>query len=207
MARRIALRKPVTACLIAAGTLLMGACTTETEHDPGLLAVPGFAGEDGRLQRPWSFVHHASLGSYRLSIDDGVVAIERTGPEPSATLAQSLPAQTVAEIAGRTLVFSADLKARLEEDTWGTPVSPTGMVVRIHSPPAGGANHLSARLGTGRQQSERLDLSPSAQMEHWQRHELEFDVPADAQRLTVSFAMTAGGVLEIRNPSLTIVER
>lgn len=204
---RVEIRKLLAVSLLSSGMLMTAACTTEADNDPDLIAVSGFAGDDGRLQRPWSFVHHATLGSYRLNVNDGILSIERTGPEPSATLAQSLPAETVAKIGGSTLVFAADLRANLETDTWGTPVSPTGMVVRMHSPPAGGSSHIAARLGTGRQQTVRLDLSPSIRMNDWQRHELEFDVPEDAERLTVSFAMTAGGILEIRNPSLTLVGR
>jgi len=207
MARPTPVRAAVSILVFASIAVWISACSTETAHDPGLLAVPGFTNEDGRLQRPWSFVHHATLGSYRLTVNDGIATIERTGHEPSATLAQSLPREAVAEIGGRTLVFGAELRARLEEETWGPPVSPTGMVVHIHAPPAGGASHLAARLGQTRQLTERLDLPSPHQIDDWQRHELEFDVPEDVERLTVSFFMTSGGVLEIRNPSVTVVER
>ncbi|QOC21532.1 hypothetical protein IC757_10800 [Wenzhouxiangella sp. AB-CW3] len=208
MTRQAEDRKLPVLGLIASTILVLVGCSADVSHDPGLIAVPGFSGDDGRLQRPWSFVHHATLGSYDLRIDGDVLSIERTGPEPSSTLAQSLPREVLDKAAGRTLIFAADLKARLEEDTWGPPLSPTGMVVRIQSPPAGGSSHMDARLGgMGRQQTERLDLSSSIQMEEWQRYELEFDVPEDVEQLTVSFAMTAGGTLEIRNPSLTVVDR
>jgi hypothetical protein len=194
------------ALALATCTVLISACSPQAEHDPGLLAAPGFIDETGRLVRPWSFQHHATLGSYRLTVTDGELTIERIGAEPSATLVQDLPAEAVADAAGRTLVFGADFRARLENDTWGPPLSPTGMIVRVESPPEGGASDLAARLGSARRRVERLDLPSPVVIDDWTRHELVFDVPEDVQRMSVSFSMTSGGVLEIRNPSLTVVE-
>ncbi len=187
------------------GLALLAACSGD-QYDPGLIRAPAFANESGRLARPWQFAHHASTDSYLLTIDDGAAAIERVGHEPWARLSQPIDRESLPALAGRRMAFSMDIRADLDDSEWGRPIEPAGLMVRIWQKAEGNNAFFSAMVGSPRSQVERLALAPDARISEWQRHALEFELPETVSRLEVSVVMSTGGTLEIRHPSLRVVE-
>lgn len=193
----------LSTALIALLTGLLAACTSETP-DPGLIRAPGFADESGRLASSWRFAHHASTDSYRLTIEEGVATIERVGPEPWSQLTQPVPAESIDSLAGRRMAFSVDVRAELENETFGPPLEPTALAVRIWRKRSSGSG-LNAMLGGGTPHVERLVL-PENGVADWQRFTLEFTMPENPARMEVSAVMASGGWLSLRNPALNPVE-
>ncbi len=190
----------ITLSLVLAGLLV--ACGGRSP-DAGLIQMPRFADDSGRLARPWRFAHHATTDSYRLEIRDGIATIERTGPEPWSQLVQPVTPEHLDSLAGRRLAFSIDIRARLENETFGPPLEPTALTVRMwNKPAASGAGSLGAMLGSRQAASERLALPDDAQISDWRRFTLEFTVPSDIARMEVAAIMASGGRLELRNPAL-----
>lgn len=192
--------------LLALTPLLLAACSGGDRTDPGLLAAPGFADETGRLTRPWQFAHHASAGSYRLTVSDGVARIERTGHEPWARLAQEVDRGVLPGVAGGRMAFSVELRARLDDSAYGKPIEPSGLMVRVWRQRGEKRSMVNALVGAPRPRIERLALAPDAQIPEWRRHAIEFQVPEDVSRLEVSAVLATGGTLELRNPSLRVIE-
>ncbi|WP_376696578.1 hypothetical protein [Wenzhouxiangella sp. EGI_FJ10305] len=190
----------ITLSLLLAGLLV--ACGDSTP-DAGLIRAPEFSDDSGRLARPWRFAHHATTDSYRLEIRDGIATIKRTGPEPWSQLVQPVTPEHLDSLAGQRLAFSMDIRARLENKTFGPPLEPTALTVRMwNKPAAASAGSLGAMLGSRQAATERLTLPEDAQISDWQRFTLEFTVPADIERMEVAAIMASGGRLELRNPAL-----
>lgn len=194
------LLRPIAVTLM--GAWLLTGCGS-APVDPGLLKAPRFADESGRLARPWRFAHHASTDSYRLELRDGIASIDRVGHEPWALLAQPIPPETLPSLAGRRLAFSMDVRARLENDTFGPPLKPTALTVQTWlRPGSGSSSPLNAMLGPRQAETQRLALPSAAHIPDWERYTLEFTVPENVSRMEVAVMMTSGGRLELRNPSL-----
>ncbi|NEZ05050.1 hypothetical protein G4Y73_12915 [Wenzhouxiangella sp. XN201] len=194
-----------TRLLVTLAALLLIAGCGPQPYDPGLLRSPGFGTAEGE-RRSWTFSHHASTDSYELTIDQGVAAIRRVGPEPWAFLAQMLPEGSIEQLAGRRLVFAVELRGQLDTTEWGKPFEPTGLLAKMWHRPGDGARGAHALLGSERVHSERLPLPGDASLPDWKRHTLEFDTPETLSRLQIAIVMSTGGTLEMRNPSLHIVE-
>jgi hypothetical protein len=187
-----------------AAVLLIAGCSPQP-HDPGFLLGPEFGTREGE-RRAWTFSHHASTDSYELTVDQGVAAIRRVGPEPWAFFAQTLPEDSIEQLAGRRLVFSVELRGQLDTAEWGKPFEPTGLLAKMWQRPGAGGRRAHALLGSERSHSERLAIPGDASLPDWKRHTLEFDTPESLSRLQIAVVMSTGGTLEIRNPSLHIVE-
>jgi len=185
---------------------LLAACGGEKPHDPGLIRAPEFTEASGRLARAWQFAHHASSDSYLLSVDDGAASIERVGHEPWARLAQEIDRQRLSEVAGRRMAFSMDLRADLDDSVYGKPIEPTGLMARVWQKPAAGSSMVSAMVGSPRSRDKRLGLAPDAQIPQWERRSVEFSVPENVSRIEVSAILSTGGKLELRNPSLRVID-
>jgi len=191
------------AAILAFPTLLIAvACGNTGPPDPGFIRAPEFTNSSDD-RRAWLFSHHATSDSYRLVVTNGVAAITRVGHEPWAMLSQSISAASVETLAGKRLALSIDLKGMLEDETWGEPLEPTGLIVRIQQPVPGSRTH--ALLGSRRSRTERLPLPAEATPAEWQRYTLEFDAPTDLEKLEVGVLMTTGGTVKFRRPSLRIV--
>lgn len=185
---------------------LLTACGGDEPHDPGLIRAPGFTEPSGRLARAWQFAHHASNDSYRLSVDDGAVTLERVGREPWARLAQEIDRQRLHEAAGRRMAFSMDLRADLDDSVYGKPIEPTGLMARVWQKPEAGGSMVNAMVSSPRSRDVRLGLAPDAQIPQWERHSLVFSVPDNVSRIEVSAVLSTGGKLALRNPSLQVID-
>lgn len=197
---------PALPTIIAALLAFLVACGGE-RTDPGLIQAPGFADESGKLARPWRFAHHASVDSYQLELADGVATITRIGHEPWAMLVQPVEKDSLNVLAGQRLAFGMDIRADLEDESFGPPFEPTALAVRMwHQPQNAGASALGSVLGPRQARTARLDLPPAARIPEWSRYTLHFTAPEDLYRMELSIVMTSGGRLELRNPSLHLLD-
>lgn len=197
--------RPLRAIAMLTALAFLAACGGD-RYDPGLIRAPGFANESGRLARAWSFAHHASIDSYTLTLADDVATIERVGHEPWARLAQQIDRQSLPAVAGRRMMFSADIRAELDDSQYGKPIEPTGLMVRIWQEADGGSSPLDAMVGSPRSHSERLALAADARIPEWQHHVLEFRLPDTVSRLEIAAVMSTGGKLAVRNPALRAID-
>jgi hypothetical protein len=173
-------------CLIV--VLLLVACSdpgNRTGGDPGLVRNAAFERDaDGRLEG-WTFVGHATTGSYRFETGDGVLRIERVGPEPWAQAVQSLDAKP---LIARRLAFTAEIELSQSAEDSGI-----GVRVRGYKP------GFPRSLGKSILLTARSEAGIAG---GWQPHRVEFEVPAGATRIELSLRHAGNGVLRARNPSL-----
>lgn len=194
-----------TTALLASLSML-GACSGDERYDPGLVQAPGFASEAGRLARPWQFAHHASADSYELTLADGIATIERVGHEPWGRLSQEIDRDAIPAFAGRSMAFSADIRAVLDDSQYGKPMEPSGLMVRIWHKRQNAGSTFTAMTAAPRSRVERLELAADARIPQWQRHSVFFEVPDKVSRIEISAILSTGGTLQLRNPSLVAVE-
>ncbi len=181
-------------------SLLPLSAHADTEWDSGLFKSPDFApGDTGRSLGHWNTGQHALGGSYDFTSADGVLTIRRTGHEPWGSVAQDFPAEAYI---GKRMRLSMEVSAELD-DSWGEPIQPSGLVVRVtgygpKDPPMMGARILvseTSRPGLGIGNHD------------WQELSLEFEVPESLHvKLRAGVQLTSGGVLRARNPRLEVIE-
>lgn len=172
--------------------------------DPGFLKAADFPlTEQGRLEG-WSFTQHSSNISYSITVDDGVLSITRTGEEPWGKVRQVIRKDELKALQGKTLVFSADIKADFTSE-WGQAMEPPALSVLLKGARQGASPFAGAStLINKKEPVASLDVGS-----YWQRYQLEFTVPPAGEvtlnSLELSFVMTEGGTMYIRGPSLTEV--
>lgn len=184
---------------IAIALLLLTACaqTPSPTLAPGLIEDPLFTnlGRDGNA--PWRTLQHAGPDSYRMSAAEGVLRIERFGPEPWGKVVQSVK---VEELAGRTLEWSAEVRGELRMPAERFVTASGLTAVLIGRPPG-----APVALGEG------VLANHSAQPElpegtlPWTIQRLRIPIPEGARRLEVGLILGHEGWIEIRRPSLRIL--
>ncbi|MBU2886529.1 hypothetical protein KO507_12220 [Gilvimarinus agarilyticus] len=172
---------------------------------PGFIEFANFpVNEQGRLEG-WSFSQHSSNTSYSITVYEGELNITRTGEEPWGKVGQLFRGQVLESLQGKTLVFSAEVKADFTSE-WGQAMEPAALAVllkgrNMNSPLLGGSSVLS---------SLKEPILTDDNSAHWQRYQVEFTVPpaedVSVTSLEVSFLMTEGGTMYVRGPALTEVE-
>ncbi|MDO3380935.1 hypothetical protein [Gilvimarinus algae] len=173
--------------------------------DPGYLLNAEFLqGEQGNVDQ-WSLLAHASNGSYSVIVDDGVMMFTRVGVEPWGKVRQLFKGESIEPFIGRTLRFSADMRAEFTSE-WGEAMEAPGLVVTAKGIPAGSPPILGSSLLLSEKAAvDDLDVSAD-----WHRYEVEFELPTAEQALVVElevgFLMTEGGSLYVRGPALIAVE-
>ena len=140
----------------------------------------------------WAYSQHTGDRSFRVSSEQGELAITRTGVEPWMLLKQkvALP-QTNPELIG-TWVFSAELKGQVDTD----PV--------LH-----GFEHVAGLLlqpATSPMSAKMADHAPNQGVWDWQRIEVTAPVLPGSKVVQAGFVHQAGGSLWARNPSLVLME-
>ncbi|MDO6746421.1 hypothetical protein [Gilvimarinus sp. 1_MG-2023] len=103
------------------------------------------------------------------------------------------------------LVFSAEVRADFTSE-WGEAMEPTSLAVLIR----GRDHNASPFAGSTLLSNLKEPILTDDESAHWQQYQLEFEVPptgeVSLESLEVSFLMTEGGTLYIRNPALTEVK-
>lgn len=178
--------------------LLPSATRAETEWDGGLFASPDFApGDTGKPLGHWSTGQHALGGSYEFTSADGVLTIRRTGREPWGMVSQDFPADAYV---GKRLRLSMEIATELD-DSWGEPIEPSGLVVRVTGYGLMDSPMMGARILVAETAALELD-GPD-----WQELSMEFDVPESRHvELRAGVQLTSGGVLRARKPRLEVIQ-
>ncbi len=186
-------------CLVSLTISLLAACEPAVDPAGCVLVEKNYLGDpDFALEaksgksKYWTGLQHVGERSYVVSIaDDGVLSIERTGPEPWFVYRQILEAT---DLAGELVAFSAEM--RLVNRPVASPdraTLPAGLKL--------------AALDSGklRMRAEQ-PLSAADPPEAWQKVQLIARLPADINNLRLNFYHEAYGVLQVRAPSFQLVD-
>ena len=136
--------------------------------------------------RGWRMAQHTGENSFEVTVDDGLLQIERIAQEPWMLYRQTVES---AALAGATVHYSAELKG----DAPGEPM--------LH-----GFDHIAGLyIKAGRERARLADHEPNVGQWDWQLVTIEEEIPAGVTSVRVGFVHQAGGTLWARNPSLVIV--
>lgn len=144
-----------------------------------------------RSQRLWHVAEHAAGGTYEPSVKDGVLSIRKIGDEPWFTVNQ---VPEVKDLAGKKLAFSAEIKLDLHE-----PEHPHGFGY-------GGGLTVLAQSGSKMVVNSTLEHEPNFGTHDWQSVQVVFPLPKNTTFVRVGFVHQAGGVIQVRNPALHVVD-
>ncbi|WP_157497595.1 hypothetical protein [Gilvimarinus chinensis] len=173
--------------------------------DPGYLKNSLFAVNLSGGVAHWGLSQHASNPSYSYSSNGEVLRLERTGTEPWGKVFQRFRGEEVLPLLGKTLEFSAEIRAELNDD-YGSAMEPPSLMAwakgfRKGTPPL---------LGKSTLVSEKA-LLPELPGEYgWKHYAVTFSLPPETSvsqvELEFSLVLTTGGALEMRGPALIEVE-
>lgn len=141
----------------------------------------------------WIRRQHSNSDSFETEFTENELTIRQVGSEPWFIFTQYIDA---APLAGKVLVYSAELKLDLQKPTqFGTRRMGGGLrlVAEKRDPQAGGYRSLL---------SSSLDHEPRMGQADWYKAEIVVKVPRKAERLSVGFTLQADGHFQVRNPSL-----
>lgn len=164
-------------------------------EDPGYLRDQAFVSDRPGKRSAWFQSQHSGEPSYSFEAVEGVLTIKRIGNEPWGRINQRISARG---LAGKTLVFSADVRGNLQPQP-NPEHNPTGLSVQIKGVPKG----MPKMMGTVTLLT--VDAEPAlAPGEHpWTTQSIIFDVPENAISLEVVVTLGAPGELQVRGPRLT----
>lgn len=167
--------------------------STECIAGKNLLADTDFASlEAGSTMSLWSARQHARDGSFTAIAKDNVLSIEKVGKEPWFVLTQRL---RKGDFAGKTLRYSAMLKLDISVPE-----------------PTHGFNYEAGLYLEAKNRNRRRVFRTSAEHEpnfgksDWMEISVEAALPEDVKSLEVGFVHKGGGVLQVRRPSLRVLE-
>lgn len=156
-----------------------------------LLLDTGFTTLDSpRFERKWQSSEHGLGKSFSYSAKDGVLSIEQTGAEPWINVTQSIDTSA---LAGKRVEFSAHLKLDLAPSR------------APHAFKLGGGLMLYARKNGKVVVRSTLEHEPHMGVHDWQTALIVVDLPQRIDFLQVGLLHQAGGAMQVRNPSLRVV--
>lgn len=187
-----------TRLAVAFTALLLSACGSEMDttsckaigdsyiKDPEFSTL--FA---SRKDRQWHTSQHAGDKSFELTVEGGVLDITKTGTEPWTIVTQSLD---VKPLKGKTVAFTADLKLDLKP-----PKTPHGFKL-------GGGLTLSAKRNGKLVLRTSFDHEPHMGTSDWRPVQVILKIPPKVDALRLGVIHQAGGNLQVRNPSLRVID-
>lgn len=157
-----------------------GECTTSEN----LLKNPDFKVSE---QQHWLYSQHAGETSFNTQVDDGVLEMFRTGPEPWMIYRQRVPLSVDSPA---KLRLTAELKGQVSFD-----------------PPEHEWEHHAGLFMQLKPSSKSsvADHTPNRGVWDWQEVAVELDVPRHSTHAFVGFTHQGGGSLWARNPSLVLI--
>jgi hypothetical protein len=150
----------------------------------------------------WKLTQHTGPISYKVSVENKEVRLERIDKEPWGVFSQTLRSKAVVPMQGKRLRFSAELKADFTGE-YGPPFQVAGLSVMVTGVMQGAPGRKTL-----------VDLIDPVDMDMsgkgWQRRSVEFEVPDSASAgwldMRLGIIMTHGGNLSIRRPYLIAVD-
>ncbi|WP_339617834.1 hypothetical protein [uncultured Gilvimarinus sp.] len=169
--------------------------------DSGYIKNPLFVASDSGEMADWKLFQHASNTSYRVSVDDSVLALTRVGVEPWGKISQRYRKKDIEPLLGKTLEFSVDVKAEYTEE-YGEPMEPPSVAVKIRGLRKG----TPAMMGSSNLFFKSEPIVETSGLAQWHRYHVKFNVPepkeAQVVEVEISVVMTMGGTLWMRGPAL-----
>lgn len=191
--------------IVVAMSLFVVACSSDPDDadnvagplcagTTNLLKNPGLSSSEERMKADWTSTQHGSRPSFDVSLDSGVLTIERTGPEPWYNLEQFVD---LSEYIGNTMIYTADLKLSLDSEDWPHAFEPKGgLQVLIWA--RGELPVMGSRLAV----NSSAEHSPNLGTTDWFRAHVEFTVPQRPDRAMFGLIHQANGSISFRNPEL-----
>ena len=183
---------------VFACVLMLISCGRQPQEGVCLLAEENLLGDadfrleaESRRSKFWTSIQHAGEKSFSVEIADAIVSIEKIGSQPWFLYRQRLQAD---DLAGQKIAFSAEVRLVGRAAVTAEPVGrPGGIKLAVLR---GGRSHL------------HLDqrLKADRQPEQWQQLQLIAQLPPDTETVQLSFLHESGGVLQVRKPSLRLVD-
>lgn len=159
-----------------------------------LLTNGGLRSSEEQLVADWNSTQHGAIPSFLVTADDGIVTVERIGPEPWYNLVQFVDLKSSA---GHAMLLEADLKLSLNSDDWPHALEPKGgLQVGIW------ALGEIAMLGPRLTLESVAEHSPNLGETDWFRAQVRFTVPERPQRSRVGLIHQANGSLSVRDIAL-----
>lgn len=172
--------------------------------DSGYIKNPLFVASDSSEMADWKLFQHASNTSYRVSVDESVLALTRVGVEPWGKISQRYRKKDIEPLLGKTLEFSVDVKGEFTEE-YGESAEPSSIAVKIRGLRKG----ANAMMGSSNLFAENEPIVETLGLAPWRRYRIRFDVPksqeARVTEIELSIVMRMGGTLWARGPSLVEV--
>ena len=158
-----------------------------------LLQDPQFQTVDApRRERKWSSSEHAAGQSFKYSVSNGELLIEKTGIEPWFIMTQILSRE---DIPGRKVVFSAEIKLDMQP-----PAIPHGFK-------QGGGLTINAMANGKPVVRSLMEHEPHMGTTDWQPVQVVVDLPKRIESVRLGFIHQADGSISIRKPSLQRVAK
>ncbi len=185
----------LAACVLLGACIQLAACGSKDaapacDGSANLLADPAFSSLTGaRRNWQWSISEHAGIGSFAYEVEDGVLSIRKTGKEPWALVSQAIDTSGVP---GRKLHYRAEIKLDLQ------PPDP------FHGFKQGGGLSITVQKQGRQVLRSVLEHEPHMGASDWAEVSVNLDLPPGKSAVLAGLLHQANGVLEIRNPSLTI---
>ena len=159
-----------------------------------LLENPRFEADAKGYRSRWSSSQHAGARVYRVTVEDGVLSIEKTGKQSWFNFAQQVD---IREHAGQRLRFSAEIKLDMTEDPSHGFTQGGGLNLLIWGDSGGSGNQLLSK--------STLDHEPRLGRTGWTPVAVTLDVPEGAVKAKAGFLHQANGTLTTRNPELRVL--
>lgn len=175
-------------------TRVAGAEVPNCAGKTNLLKNAEFISSPDRLLVDWNSTQHGNIPSFVVSVEDGVVTIERNGPEPWYNLEQPLDLK---DYAGHRMLYRADLKLSLDSENWPHRLEPRGglqVLIWATSPPP----LRSTRLNV----NSSAEHTPNLGETGWFSAHTEFVVPERPKRSIIGLIHQANGSISVKNPAL-----
>ena len=187
------MRARLAACLLGLcfplGVMADSACKVK---GPEYLQDTDFALEaESSRSKHWTGVQHAGEKSYATTFDDGVLTIDKIGTQPWHIFRQRLDP---AELAGKLMAFSAELKLDLSESD------------RAGIDRTGGGMHMTIRSRSGRSLKAVYPHEPHLGSSDWFPVQLVVRIPRNVAIVELGFRHEAEGSFQVRKPSFREVK-
>ena len=185
--------------LVAVSFFFLQACQEQGEEracrsgESNYLLDADFALEGASKGSPhWVALQHAGEKSAEIAIENGVLTIARTESQSWYFFKQKVRSD---DFRGATIAFEADIKLDLlPREKGGIPDYGAGLSVAAYN-------------GNGRLlRNSSLEHEPHRGRSDWVPVQVVLELPVFTRVLNVGFMHQANGVLQVRNPSLRLVE-
>jgi hypothetical protein len=141
----------------------------------------------------WKSLQHAGENSFERTIENAELTVTKIGTQPWFMFRQSIPADALAD---KKLAFNAELKFDLQPPAMASMFTLGGGLMLTAKPGPSGRPLLRSRL----------NHEPRMGKHDWHPVQVVVQVPRRTRMIDLGFALQADGTLQVRQPSLRLVD-